>query len=253
MTVSVLEYNLVSYRRTWRGSALSSFVLPVLFVVGFGLSVGSLVNTNRLGGESYLSFLVPGMIASTAMQVALGEAMFPVAAKFMWIRTYESMISAPLSVVHILAGDLTFVLLRVTSSAAVFLFVTSMFGGVHTWWGLLVVPLCGLIGLAFAAPMYALSGRIESSTNYFAFVQRFLIIPMSLFAGVFFKISALPAYIRPLAYISPLWHGVELCRAATHKAHGSMLINAGHAAYLLLWAVAGLWLAYLSFRRRLSD
>lgn len=251
--LSVFEYNIVAYRRTWRGSVLSSFALPVLFVLGFGVSVGSLVNTAKLGGESYLSFLVPGMIASTAMQVALGESMFPVAAKFMWIRTYQSMISAPLDVPHILAGEMAFVTMRVTSSAAVFLLITALFGGVHSWWGLAVIPLCALIGLAFAAPMYALAGRIESSTNYFAFVQRFVIIPMSLFAGVFFKISALPGYVRPLAYISPLWHGVELCRAATHTTHGSMLINAGHGAYLLLWVVVGLWLANKSFRRRLSS
>jgi lipooligosaccharide transport system permease protein len=249
---SVLEYNLVSYRRTWRGSVLSSFVLPVLFVLGFGIGVGSMVNTARLG-ESYLSFLVPGMIASTAMQVAIGEATYPVTSKFVWNKIYQSMVSAPLSVPHILLGDMAFVLFRVMTTAAVFLLVTALFGGVHSWWALAVIPLCGLIGIAFAAPMYAFAARVESSTNYFAFVQRFVIVPMSLFAGVFFTVSSLPVYVRPLAYVSPLWHGVELCRAATHTAHGSLLVALGHAAYLLLWAGVGLWLAFVSFRRRLSD
>ncbi len=43
--IAVLNYDLVGYKRTWRGSVMSSFVLPVLFVLGFGISVGSLVNT----------------------------------------------------------------------------------------------------------------------------------------------------------------------------------------------------------------
>jgi lipooligosaccharide transport system permease protein len=251
--LSVLEYNLVSYRRTWRGSALSSFVLPVLFVIGFGISVGSLVDAGgKLGNESYLQFIVPGMIASTAMQVGFGEATFPVMAKLQWIKTYHAMIAAPLRVRDILAGDMAFLVVRIVSTSAVFLLVTALFGAVASWWSLLVLPITALIGLAFAAPMFAVCARVDT-TVYFSFIQRFLIIPMSLFAGVFFKVSSLGWSVRWLAYVSPLWHGVELCRAATSIDHGSLLAAVGHLAYLTLWAVVGLWLAYRSFIHRLSD
>jgi lipooligosaccharide transport system permease protein len=253
MTASVLEYHLVSYRRTWRGSVLSSFVLPILFVIGFGYSVGSLVNASgRLGGVTYLQFIVPGMIASTAMQVAFGEATFPVMARFQWIRTYQAMVSAPLRITDILAGDMLFLVLRIVTTSAVFLLITALFGAIQSWWSLLVLPITALIGLAFAAPMFAVSGSVDT-TVYFAFIQRFLIIPMSLFAGVFFDVSALGWGIRWLAYISPLWHGVELCRAATSTNHGSLLIALGHVAYLLLWAAVGVLLAHRAFTRRLSD
>ena len=49
----------------------------------------------------------------------------------------------------------------------------------------------------------------------FALLFRFGVIPMTLFAGVFFPVESLPLVLRWLAYASPLWHGVELCRAAT--------------------------------------
>lgn len=251
--LAVLNYNLIGYRRTWRGSAMSSFLLPVLFVLGFGISVGSLVNTSKLGGESYLSFLVPGMIASTALQVAFAEATWPVQSKFQWIRTYHSMIAAPLSIGDLVLGDMIFLVLRVVSSSAVFLVVTSMFGGVHSWLALAVLPATALLGVAIAAPVFAFSATVKGSTNYFAFLQRFIVIPMSLFAGVFFPVSSLPIYLQPLAWVSPLWHGVELCRAATHTDHGSGWAAVGHTAYLLLWAVVGLWLTARQFRRRLSD
>ncbi len=167
MTAAVLEYHLVSYRRTWRGSVLSSFVLPILFVIGFGYSVGTLVDASgRLGGgETYMQFIVPGMIASTAMQVAFGEATFPVMARFQWIRTYQAMSAAPLRIADILGGDLLFLILRVVSTSAVFLLITSLFGGVASWWGLLVLPITALIGLAFAAPMFAITGHVESTVH----------------------------------------------------------------------------------------
>lgn len=251
--MSVLEYNLVAYRRTWRGSVLSSFVLPVLFVLGFGIGVGSMVNaTGRLGGGSYLEFIVPGMIASTAVQVASGESTFPVMGKFLWIRTYHSQIVAPLRIGDILWGDMLFVILRVVTSSAVFLLVTTLFGGVRSWWGLAVLPIAVLLGLAVAPGVFAYSATIKDA-SYYAFLQRFIIIPMSLFAGVYFPVTSLPHYLLPLVYVSPLWHGVELCRAATGTDHATWPVNTAHVAYLMLWAGVGLWLALRAFRRRLSD
>ena len=163
--LAVLNYDLVGYKRTWRGSAMSSFVLPVLFVLGFGISVGSLVNTSRLGGESYLSFLVPGMIASTALQVAFGESTWPVQTKFAWIRTYHAQIAAPLAISDLVFGDMIFLVMRVVTTSAVFLLVTSLFGAVHSWWALAVLPACGLLGVAIAAPVFAFAATVEGSTS----------------------------------------------------------------------------------------
>jgi lipooligosaccharide transport system permease protein len=145
-----------------------------------------------------------------------------------------------------------FMLFRIVTTTAIFLGVTAIFGGVQSWWGLLTVPICALVGIATSAPMFAVAGRIEN-TVYFPFLMRFVVIPMSLFAGVYFQVSSLPHWLLPLVYVSPLYHGVELCRNATTFNHGTWLANTGHVAYLALWAAGGLWLALRSFRRRLSD
>lgn len=251
-TLSVFEFNFIGYLRTWRGSVLSSFVLPVLFVVGFGLSVGTMVNSTGKLAIPYMAFVVPGMIASTAMQVAFGEATFPVAAKFLWMKTYYAQIATPLRIGDILWGDMLFMLFRAISTTAVFLGITALFGGVQSWWGLLTIPICALIAIAISAPMYALTAKTDN-TNYFPFLNRFVIIPMSLFAGVYFQVSSLPTALLPLVYVSPLYHGVELCRAATTLNHGTVGAALVHVGYLTLWAVVGLWLALRAFRRRLAD
>ncbi len=250
--LSVLETDLVAYRRTWRASVLSSFVLPTLFVVGFGLSVGSFVDRGgQLGPVHYLDFIVPGMLASTALQVAFGESSFPVFSKFEWIRTYHAMVATPLRVVDIVGGDLLFLLLRVLATSVVFLAVTAAFHAVHSWWAIAVLPVAALLGVAVAAPIFAFAARVDQD-GYFPMLMRFVVIPMSLFAGVFFPVDRLPEALRWLAYLSPLWHAVVLCRAATLPGFGvSVGAAVGHLAYLAAWAAAGFWLALRTFRRRL--
>jgi lipooligosaccharide transport system permease protein len=249
-TAAVLEYHLIGYRRTWRGSALSSFVLPLLTVLGFGLGVGAYVNQG-VDGVSYLDYVMPGLLASTAMQVGISEAAWPVMGCMQWIRIYHAQVASPLRIVDIFGGHLAFVLFRVLISVAAFLVVAWLFGTLHSPWALTVLPISLLLGLAVAAPTMAYTAVIDSD-NYLMLLFRFAVIPMSLFAGVFFPVESLPTVLRWLAYISPLWHGVDLSRAAMLGVAPEWSIP-GHVVYLALWSAAGWWLCRRAFRRRLVE
>ena len=251
MALTVLETNLTAYRRVWRGSVLSSFVLPILFVVGFGIVVGNIVDAGGRLGTPYLDYIVPGMLASSIVNIAFGESAWPIMSKFKWIRLYHGWIAAPLRIADIVGGELLFLLVRVLSTATVFLLVTSVFGAVHSWWAPAAVLVCGLLGLAVAAPVLAFAANVQQD-GYFPLLMRFVVIPMTLFAEVFFPISRLSEPLRWLAYVSPLWHAVVLCRACTLPGFGlpwwSVL---GHLAYLAAWAGTGFWLALVAYRRQL--
>ncbi|GAA0812762.1 ABC transporter permease [Spirilliplanes yamanashiensis] len=246
--LSVLEYNLVGYRRTWRGSVFSSFLLPLLTMLGFGVGVGAYVE-GGVGGVPYLDWVVPGLLASTALQVAFGDSTWPVLSNFEWMKVYFAQAAAPLRVADILAGHLAFVLFRAVLSTAAFLLVAAAFGALHSAWALVTLPLAALLGLAVAAPVFAYSASI-STDSYLALLMRFALVPMSLFSGVFFPVESLPGVLRALAYALPLWHGVDLSRAATLGV-APQWSAAGHLAYLALWAAGGCWLAHARFRRRL--
>jgi lipooligosaccharide transport system permease protein len=250
--LSVLESYLVNYRRTWRGTTLGSFVLPVLFMVGFGVGVGHFVDAGgRLGQVRYLDFIVPGQVAIGALNLGFFESAWPVLSRFQWIRTYHAMVAAPLRVVDILGGELLFIVVRLVMTTTVFLVIAALFGAVHSPWAVAVPLVCALLGMAAAAPGHAFAARVDSD-SYFMLVIRFLVIPAALFSGVYFPIAALPEVLRWLAYVFPLWHAVDLSRAATLPgAHLSALAVAGHLAYLLLWAGVGFWLALRAYRRRL--
>lgn len=246
--LAVFEYFLVAYRRTWRGSALSSFLLPLLTMLGFGVGVGAYVDEG-IGGVRYLDYIVPGLIASTALQVAIADSSWPVLGNFAWIKIYFAQAAAPLRVADILGGHLAFVLFRVLASSGAFLLVAAAFGALHSPWALVTLPLVLLIGLAVAAPTFAYSSSVRSD-SYLALLFRFGVIPMTLFAGVFFPVESLPTVLRWLAYASPLWHGVDLSRAATLGTAPQWSIS-GHLLYLAAWATAGWILAHRRFRQRL--
>lgn len=246
--LAVLEYNLVGYRRTWRSNALSSFVLPLLTVLGFGLSVGRFVRQG-IDGVPYLDWMVPGLLASTAMNVALSESTFTVLSGFEWNKVYAAQLASPLRVVDMLAGHLAYVLVRALLSCAAFLAVMAAFGAVHSPWALATLPVAALVALAVAAPVHAYTASIRTD-GYLALLFRFAVIPMGLFSGAFFPVESLPVGLRALAYALPLWHGVDLCRAATLGIAPDWSIT-GHLLYLAGWAVAGFLLAHARYRKRL--
>ncbi|GAA4585236.1 lipooligosaccharide transport system permease protein [Actinoplanes octamycinicus] len=244
----VLEYHLVNYKRTWRSSALSTLVLPLLTMLGFGLGVGGYVQTD-IDGAAYLDWIVPGLIAMSAAQTALGEATWPVLSSFEWMKTYFAQAAAPLRVADILGGHLAFMLFRVLISSTAFTLVAACFGTMHSAAVVAVLPVAVLVGLAAATPVMAYTASIRSD-SYLAILFRFAVLPMSLFSGVFFPIESLPTLLRWVAYALPLWHGVDLTRAAT------LGVNPGtaglwHVLYLLSWCLAGWFLAHWRFQRRL--
>lgn len=247
----VVEHLLVRFRRTWRASLLQTFVVPILFLLGMGLSVGTYVNRGGALGIPYIDFLGPGLLASSVFQMALGESTWPVFGSFEWQRMYFAMQASPLRSRDMVVGQELFILLRTTAGAVGFLVAMALFGTLHSAWAVATLPVCALLTAAASLPVLAFSATI-SSDNMFSLVFRFGVIPMTLFAGVFFPVSALPLPARWLAYASPLWHAVELCRAATlgRPSVGSVPL---HVAYLALWAIAGYALATWRFRVRLKD
>jgi lipooligosaccharide transport system permease protein len=252
--LATLERELVLYRRLWQASVFSSFLLPLLFVLSIGVGVGSYVR-GGVGGVSYVAFVVPGVLVTTAFQIAVGESTYPVLGGFKWHRCYHAMRATPVQPVHMVGGHVMFLAFRAVIATICFLIVTTLFGAVESWWAILTLPIVVLVAVASAAPVAAFAASIEND-NAFALLFRFGLIPATLFSGVFFPVSQLPAVLRPFAYVSPLWHGVVLSRAATLgtlPAGESWLTILLHIAYLALWAVAGFALAVWRFTKRLQD
>jgi lipooligosaccharide transport system permease protein len=251
--VRALEYWLVFYKRTWRGTLATSVLNPLLFLAAMGLGLGTYVdrNTSALGGLDYIVFLAPGLMAAAAMQSGAVEGMWPVMSALKWTRQYHAMVATPLRVIDVVLGHFSYMALRLFVTATIFLGVAAAFGALEHWSAIAAVPAAVLTGMAFAAPIAAFAAWRQREGGAFAALNRFVLIPMFLFSGAFFPVSQLPAWLRAVAYVTPLWHGVTLCRQlalGTGTAAGEL----GHAAYLLAFVVTGTILALAAYRRRLE-
>ncbi len=245
-----LEYWLYQYKRTWRSSLATSFLFPVLYLAAMGVGLGTLVDRHihSVDQVSYLDFIAPGLLAATAMQIGGNESMYPVMGAIKWMRTYLAMLASPLRVVDVLRGHLAWIAVRLTMVSAVYLVVMAAFGTILSPLAILALPAGIATGLAFAAPIAAFSATQDGDKGFIT-IYRFGLIPLFLFSGTFFPVSELPGWLQPVAYATPLYHGVTLCRSLTLGQVGWS--NLGDVAYLLAAASIGYLLAKLSFRRRL--
>ena len=241
------------WAQLWKGSVLTGIVTPLLFLGAMGLGLGGLVDENQgdVGGLDYLTFVAPGILAASVLQTAAGASLWPVMGGIKWNRTFHASVATPLAPGDVYGGYLVWLATRVAMDATAFVVVAALLGGVPSPWAVLAVPAAVAGGLAFAAPLIAFSATQDSDVP-FAVIMRVLVLPMFLFSGTFFPLDQLPAGFRPVAWFTPLWHAVELCRGATT---GSLdpLSGVGHAAFLAACAAAGWLWGTRAFTRRLAS
>ncbi len=248
----VLERELITFRRFWRTTLFMHFVTPLLFLAAMGLGVGGLVrhHTGDVHGVSYLEFIAPGLLAGFAVQSAAMGSTWAVLAYHKWMGVYHAAVTTPIESTDVLGGFLLWLAIRTAMQATVFLVAAGLLGGLISWWTPLAVPAAMLGSVAVSAPLAAWSITLDRDVGI-AVMLRLGVMPLFLLSGTFFPIQQLPSWLRPAAWLSPLWHVVELCRGATTGSIGAGSVLA-HVAVLLGWLVVGWLCAVRTFSRRLN-
>jgi lipooligosaccharide transport system permease protein len=247
----VVEREALVWARMWRGVLFSMFVQPLLYLAALGVGVGGLVDesSGRVDGVDYLEFVAPGLLLASAMQLAASESMWPVLARVKWSRQYFGASATPIEPSELCAGFVAWAAVRAFLGGAAFVAVAALVGAVPSAWGVLAVPAAALCAAAFAAPLAAFS-VLQQRDSAFPMVMRLGVLPLFLFSGTFFPVDRLPDALEPLVVCSPLWHGVELARAAT-TGHADAPAAGAHVAVLALVVGAGIVAGARTFTRRL--
>ena len=116
----------------------------------------------------------------------------------------------------------------------------------------LTIPVAMLTALAFAGPVAAFMST-QRDTTAFNSIWRFGVTPLFLFSGTFFPIDRLPTFLQPIAWVLPLWHGVDLARALALGTVGQEpLLHLAHLLILLTGAIGGAIATWVMFRRKLE-
>ncbi|THV43583.1 ABC transporter permease [Glycomyces buryatensis] len=240
------------YRHIWNGTVFTSVFLPILYMISIGIGVGSYIDPGATGGLTYAEFIAPGLICSVAVMMLGNDMVYPVFGGYHeWGGGYLHQRSTPLRPVDILNGHLAYaVIFRPFTSCTVVAIVLAFFGVYTSWWAALAVIAAFGVSAALAPWLHAWCSSLKNDAMLNS-VYRFAIMPISLFSGVFFPAEQMPGFLQPLVWISPLWHGTELARAATAGA-ATALPPVAHLAYLVALAIGGWFLARRVIARRLS-
>lgn len=249
------ESEVIAYRRTWRGTLISSFVNPVFFLAAMGAGLGSLVDSGQGDlGISYLAFVATGLLAANAMQNGAGDGSFPVMAGVLWRKNFIGTITTPLSPSDIIWGRLIWGAARLLFVLLVFAVIAVLFGAMEVGPALLAIPPAILTGIAFTTVVTAWTLTREDGRSLSS-LFRFGIVPLFLFSGTFFPIAQLPGFLQPVAYATPLFHGVELVRKIALPEATDQIVTPMpmwiHVTYLLAMAAAGVYLSIRFLDRRI--
>lgn len=245
----LVERNAILYRRTWI-VLVSGFVEPLLYLLGIGYGVGSLVGsvvTQNGQHYRYAVFVAPALMATSAMNGAIYETSFNFFHNLKYIKLYDGMLATPLGVGDVALGVVAWAVIRGSIYALGFIGIMTVLGLVTSPLAVLALPASLLIGFSFAAVGTAASTYVRSWQDFTIVLTVF--IPLFLFSATFYPITLYPPWLQLVVQLTPLYHGVDLLRSLTTGSIGPWLLL--DIAYLVTLGVTGLAVAAARLQRLL--
>jgi lipooligosaccharide transport system permease protein len=187
-----------------------NFIDPILYLGALGLGLGAFIK--EINGVPYIKFIAPGIIASSAMFAAFYECTYGTYVRMHFQKTFEAILATPVNIYELVAGELLWGATKSMLYGATIIIVIAFFGLVDSYMIIFLLPVLFLCGLIFAQ-IAVTSAAIVPGIDSFNYFYTLFITPMFLFSGIFFPLDALPPLVAKIAYFTPLYHLVNVCRA----------------------------------------
>ncbi len=235
-TYTVFWREMILLRKKFRSFFAGSMVSPLLYLLSFGWGLGRNI---QIDGTSYLNFVVPGIVALSAMNGSYSAAGTSLSVSRLYHKTLEEFLTAPISVLSLVLGNVSSGCFRGLFSSSLIILFSYFFGAnlhLSGWFFVSLLLTCFLfaaLGLVAAMVVNSHEGMSRFST--------FVILPMTFLCGTFFKVENYPAAVATLVKILPLTHCSISLRAIAMRAEFplvSLLILAAYAAVLF---ALGMW------------
>src|SRR5256885_13274196 len=144
LAAAVWRRNAQVFSKLWRGALLPTFLDPFFYLLALGFGLGTYVAT--VNGIPYKDFVAPGLIASAAMWSAAFETTYNVYFRMNELRLYDNVLSTPVEVQDLVAGDIAWSARRATVYGIVVLIVVTAGGPRSSPWGVALPPVVPLRG-----------------------------------------------------------------------------------------------------------
>lgn len=199
--------------------AASGLVSPLIYILAFGLGLGNSLDqvVEPAAGDSYLEFILPGMVALSSMVISFGGTTFSICGDRLFTKTFEEMLLYPVHPLALHLGKMLAGIVRGLMTAASVILVAILFTG-QIWSFLNPLFLLVLVlNCAVFAGLGVIVGLNVKSLESVGLFNNFLIVPMSFLGATFFDPATLPAALQVIVYCLPLTYTTTGLRAAAYQ------------------------------------
>ncbi|MGE5239287.1 MAG: ABC transporter permease [Chloroflexota bacterium] len=233
------------FTKIYKSSIALNFVEPVLYLVALGFGLGAFVR--EINGVPYMNFIAPGIIASSSMFAATYECSYGTYVRMVYQRTFDAILATPVNLDDLVAGELMWGATKSVLYGTVIVIVISLFGLVDSPLVVLVIPVLFVSGLLFSGVSVIAAATVPAIESFNYFYTLFM-TPMFLFSGIFFPLDSLPPLVSEIAFFTPLYHLVNVCRAFSS---GRVLVAATDLVWIVVVAAVLAPYAFRLMRRRI--
>ncbi|UCF87046.1 MAG: ABC transporter permease [Nitrospiraceae bacterium] len=223
----VWQRNFTVYTKLYKSSIVFNFIEPTLYLVALGFGLGAFVK--EINGVPYISFIAPGIIASSSMFATASECTYGTYVRMTYQKTFDAILATPVNLDDLVAGELMWGATKSMLYGTIIMIVISLFGLVDSPLIICAIPVLFFSGFIFAETSIiavALVPGIDSFSYFFTL----LLTPSFLFSGIFFPLDTLPPIVAKIAFFTPLYHLVNICRAFSSGTFQTVLVD-------LLWVL----------------
>ncbi|MEC9453511.1 MAG: ABC transporter permease [Pseudomonadota bacterium] len=250
-TMAVVRRQYIVWLKLIWSSLAINIANPILFLFAFGFGLGRFIDT--IGGVSYLVYVVPGMVAYSAMFAASFETTIGSFSRFYMLRTWDATLATPVTLSELLFGEVLWASLKAMLAAVSVLIVGWLWGGIPEFTGgLIALPIIFVASVGFAC-YGLLATSLARGYEFFAYFFTFWVTPMFIFSGVFFEIEVFPLPVQIIAWALPMTHLVAIIRPLTAGLPLDLGMVAVHLGYTMLLSVIAFTFAYRRMRKRMFD
>ncbi|MGF1516516.1 MAG: ABC transporter permease [Nodosilinea sp.] len=199
--------------------AASGLVSPLIYILAFGLGLGSAIDqvATPTAGDTYLEFILPGMVALSSMVISFGGTTFSICGDRLFTKTFEEMLLYPVHPLALHLGKMLAGIVRGLMTASSVILVAIIFTG--RFWSFInpLFLLLVILNCAVFAGLGVIVGLNVKSLESVGLFNNFLIVPMSFLGGTFFDPATLPVALKVIVYLLPLTYTTIGLRAAAYQ------------------------------------
>lgn len=192
-----------------RSRMLSSFGMPVLFLIIFGAGFNRIIGT-LTPGVDFIKFIYPGIVAMTVLMTSVFSGLSVV-----WDREFgflKEVLVAPLSRTGIVLGKAAGGATVATIQGSMMLVLAPIIGIALTPILVIkVVPLLIIMSLSLSSLGILVASRMRSQQGFHVVVQ-LIVFPLIFLSGIFFPVNNVPVWLQIISKVNPLTYGVDAIR-----------------------------------------